>query len=188
MFDRHQVGHAGRMSGQSVRRGDLRRNGCVHVDGRRDLKIDGGVGVGNSRRPSDAQASGGNCGRKRTGRGTAVRMIIRRQGGGVAGRIDTSWYHVHFQTTTFARLSAEHTSISVVFRNAAGRGQVQKDGTLSKLGRPNLRRDYAHTTVRVQPGSTLRFRGHVNFYPSGIPLAGNRYLTGEGFPASCVAR
>lgn len=136
----------------------------------------------------NVRTSSGDCGRKRTGRGIAVRMIIRRQGGGVVGGNRYIRYHVHFQTKAYASGSAQFTNLSVLFQDAAGRRQVERDDTRSKLGRPNARRDYAHTTVRVRPGSTVSFRGHVDFYAPGIPLPGNKYLTGEGFPAFCVAR
>lgn len=136
-----------------------------------------------------AQASRGACGRKRTGRSIAVRMIVRRQGGGTDKQSNRFIrYHVHFQTKAFARPAAQFTNLTVVGRTPGGRRLLQKDGTGSKLNRPGARRDYAHTTVRVKPGSKIRFHGRTQFKSPGIPLPGNRYLTADGFRGDCDAR
>ena len=136
-----------------------------------------------------ATASGGDCGRKRTGQSISVRMIVRRQGGGVDGSGKRFIrYHVHFQTKGAFAPYAQYTNLRVVGRLPNGRRYAWSDGTLSKLNRPNARRDYAHTTPTVKPGSTLAFHGRTQYWYPGVPLPDGSRLTADGYRGSCRAR
>jgi hypothetical protein len=135
-----------------------------------------------------AHAARGNCGRKRTGRSIAVRMIVRRQGGGKdKHKRRFIRYHVHFQTKGFARSYADVTRLRVAYRLPNGKAHIGGDSSLSKLLRANPRFDYAHTTIHAKPGSRIHFRGHTDFKPP-VPIGNNEYLTGDGYRGSCRAR
>jgi hypothetical protein len=95
-------------------------------------------------------------------------------------------YKIHWQVRSAFALAARTSEVTSHYTTPDGSYGRGHNNSFDRRFRTSYRRDYAHTTMRVRPGTLIRYWARSTFDP--IPLGGNRYLTGWHFAGGCYAR
>ncbi len=134
-------------------------------------------------------ATAGSCGAGRTGGDTFATFRVRRtQAGILPNHHRYIRYQLNYTARRAFRSNASFTSVFATYDSArTHRTSFEENDTNMKLGRRNLKRYYAHTSVTVTPGSEILFSGNIKFSPP-YQIAPRTYLHGDKYEGDCVAR